>query len=79
MNHVMEILLKWVETRNWEEALYAVIPKRKFGEKGSKTMGDDQSSAEAEVGKDVGESGLAAATTVEGTKDESEDVNGAVS
>jgi tRNA (guanine9-N1)-methyltransferase len=23
-------LLKWVETRNWEEAFYHVIPKRKF-------------------------------------------------
>ncbi|KAF8239015.1 hypothetical protein L208DRAFT_1239830 [Tricholoma matsutake] len=30
VNQVMEILLKWVETRNWEEAFYHVIPKRKF-------------------------------------------------
>jgi tRNA (guanine9-N1)-methyltransferase len=22
--------LKWVETRNWEESFWAVIPKRKF-------------------------------------------------
>jgi len=30
VNQVFEILLKWIETRNWEEALYSVIPKRKF-------------------------------------------------
>lgn len=34
VNQTFEILLKWVETRNWEQALYAVVPKRKFDEKG---------------------------------------------
>jgi tRNA (guanine9-N1)-methyltransferase len=30
VNQVFEILVKWVETRDWESSLYAVIPKRKF-------------------------------------------------
>ena len=23
-------MIKWIETRSWEESLYSVIPKRKF-------------------------------------------------
>ncbi|KAI0004974.1 guanine-1-methyltransferase-domain-containing protein [Russula compacta] len=30
VNQVFEILVKWVETRDWELSLYKVIPKRKF-------------------------------------------------
>jgi len=30
VNQVFEILVKWVETRDWEQSLYAVIPRRKF-------------------------------------------------
>jgi tRNA (guanine9-N1)-methyltransferase len=35
VNQVFDILVKWVETKDWEQALYSVIPKRKFqqGEK----------------------------------------------
>ncbi|KAI0784857.1 guanine-1-methyltransferase-domain-containing protein [Abortiporus biennis] len=30
VNQTFEILLKWAETKSWEEALYSVVPKRKF-------------------------------------------------
>lgn len=32
VNQAFEILLRWVETRDWEKALWAVVPKRKFQE-----------------------------------------------
>ncbi|KAI0758110.1 guanine-1-methyltransferase-domain-containing protein, partial [Fomes fomentarius] len=34
VNQTFEILLKWIETRDWEEALYGVMPKRKFNAEG---------------------------------------------
>jgi tRNA (guanine9-N1)-methyltransferase len=48
VNQVFEILLKWVETRNWEEAFYHVIPKRKFqrGVQGTPDSANDGDTAE---------------------------------
>jgi tRNA (guanine9-N1)-methyltransferase len=34
VNQVFEILIKWVETKDWERSLYSVIPKRKFQQEG---------------------------------------------
>ncbi|KAH9482346.1 tRNA (guanine(9)-N1)-methyltransferase [Psilocybe cubensis] len=44
VNQVFEILVKWVETKDWEESLYSVIPKRKFvqGGKGGKATSIDE-------------------------------------
>ena len=52
VNQVFEILVKWTEARNWEEALYSVIPKRKFQPgKGAKNTADGESD---EVEEDTG-------------------------
>lgn len=45
MNQTFEILLKWVETRDWEKALFDVVPKRKFQE-GNKGQAQKQDKAE---------------------------------
>ncbi|KAF8592761.1 hypothetical protein K439DRAFT_1643757 [Ramaria rubella] len=45
VNQVFDILLHWVETRDWEKALYAVMPKRKFqqgSQKGSSVLGEKE-------------------------------------
>ncbi|TCD63881.1 tRNA (guanine(9)-N(1))-methyltransferase [Steccherinum ochraceum] len=65
VNQTFEILLKWTETRDWEQALYSVVPKRKFHEKagasdkkGEKEDGEaDKVVIEAEEVEQGGEEG----------------------
>ncbi|KAJ6561477.1 guanine-1-methyltransferase-domain-containing protein [Mycena vulgaris] len=51
VNQAFEILVHWVDTRDWESAFHAVIPKRKF-EESSKSKEKEQSSKEQSVGVD---------------------------
>ena len=48
VNQTFEILLKWVETRSWEQALYSVMPKRKFNAEGRKRGSGGASSKDAD-------------------------------
>ena len=41
-----EILLNWLDHRDWEQAFYAVIPSRKFTKSGEQVL-------EAQVGDDL--------------------------
>ncbi|KAG2156368.1 guanine-1-methyltransferase-domain-containing protein [Suillus clintonianus] len=52
VNQVFEILLKWVETRDWEQAFWSVIPKRKFQ---GKTTGPDATPEGEHVEEDEGQ------------------------
>lgn len=54
VNQTFEILLNWVETRDWEQALYSVIPKRKFNDSGRR-RGRGTSSKGGESGDEDGE------------------------
>ncbi len=52
VNQTFEILLKWVETRSWEQALYAVMPKRKFNAEGRRRRGGSKGGESADEAGD---------------------------
>lgn len=53
VNQVFEILIKWVETKDWEQSLYSVIPKRKFQQEGKGNL-EANADAATVVDDDVG-------------------------
>ncbi|KAF7352372.1 SAM-dependent MTase TRM10-type domain-containing protein [Mycena venus] len=46
VNQAFEILVHWVDTRDWESAFHAVIPKRKFEESSKSKEKEKEKSAE---------------------------------
>lgn len=67
-NHVMEIMLRWLETGDWGEAFMQVIPQRKGGKLKGKAAGEEGShpNEDAEGAEDDGDDDDAeAADTVE--------------
>ncbi|PQE14366.1 hypothetical protein CJF30_00006970 [Rutstroemia sp. NJR-2017a BBW] len=57
VNHVMEIMIRWLETGDWGEAFLKVIPKRKEAKLRGKGRGRDKEDGEDGEGeRDVSES-----------------------
>ncbi|KAL0580520.1 tRNA (guanine(9)-N(1))-methyltransferase [Marasmius crinis-equi] len=71
VNQVFEIMLKWVETKNWEEAFYSIIPKRKFQGKGKEIVenGKDADTLEENQGAEPSNSSENVAVTEAGNNE----------
>ncbi|KAH8092462.1 guanine-1-methyltransferase-domain-containing protein [Cristinia sonorae] len=75
VNQTFEILLKWVETRDWEQALYSVVPKRKFEEK-DKNKVEKKATGKSENADDGTEKVVVEAEDVEEGRAEEDEESG---
>ncbi|TRM67876.1 guanine-1-methyltransferase-domain-containing protein [Schizophyllum amplum] len=84
VNQVIEIMVKWVETRDWEKALLEVMPKRKFNPNGRQQKGGSKAASAGPGGEGEGEgegeaelNGDDGETAAQGDGGEDHDVGGA--
>ena len=71
MDKVYDILLGWIEHRDWQQALYAVIPQRKF--KFSRDDGQAHAPDDAEPDAEEPEEDHAAEAEADQNEDHSEE------
>lgn len=57
VNQVFEIMVKWVELRDWKEALRAVMPQRKYSNAPRVRGKKNKAAAEGEEGEEEGDWG----------------------
>lgn len=72
-NQVVEIMLSWLETRDWEKAFLKTIPRRKMAvlkKGGKKGEGEGEDGGEEDEGEEDGEEGGYVEEIEEGAEEE---------
>jgi len=69
VNHVVEIMLKWLVTGDWGEAFLSVIPKRKEAKLKMKKGGENQGDGEESEDEEDGGTSLLQTNAIDGVED----------